>query len=343
MIAHFEKAVWRDLKDHADWHIALKLMEWMPGFERRLLDLPQMERLANMILKVNRRAKLNERAPADDPSRAAAALPGLFAALDEVREAMWRSRDGGLADGHVVEGAAVAFTAAVTAAAIEGQDVLLADGGAVLEARFLSAAESLDDDYRALFAAAKAREPRPFAPWLLQAVALAMRYERPGAAVLPLLDRLRAHPTAAALEVARALGVALPALPGAGERLGTGREVRPRIKRASQVHGKPLGALDGDGPDEIAALCDPVAFATLDGALLSTTLRFNDRVLGPGQEPADAAVRVAFANLALRAQSRRRFVRETDRAFILWAPDVFDRIMGLEDAPHNTGQPPPAS
>ncbi len=344
VIERVNKAGWQDIRDNPGWLAAQAVLSWAPGFVRRRFDFARLERLVQAMLTHNRRLAVAGRAAADDPSLAAAVLPGLFAALDGIRADLWAPRAGGLADGHVVEGAAVAFTAAVTAAALEGPEVLLAEDGAVLQAHIAAALDPLGEDYTALLAAAQARSVVPVAPWLLPAAALAMRYAHPGAAMLPLLDRLRAAPAADALAAAQALAGALPALPDAGRCLGTAREVWMRGETAAQVHDQPLAALEEAGLDEVAVLSDPLAFGTLPGPLLTSVIRFNDRVGAIGLEAGEAAARVACANLALRAQTRRRFERESDQAMARWAQGVLHRLVAMapETAPSNAGQSPPA-
>ncbi|WP_431283843.1 hypothetical protein ACQW02_03240 [Humitalea sp. 24SJ18S-53] len=325
VIDRVNAAAWRDLRDNPVWLAVRTLLGWAPGFLRRRVDIGRLERVVDVALTNNRAIARASRDTGGDPSLAAAVLPGLFAALDGIRAEMWLPREGGLADGHVVEGAAVAFTAAVTAASLEGPEVLL--DGARLEAHFVAANALLDADYSALLTAAQTRFDGPVAPWLLPATALAMRYEHPGAAVLPLLDRLRAEPAADALAAAQALAEELTGLPGAGDWLGTARDVHLRGETGGEVHDAALAALDETGLDEVTVLADPMGFGALPAPLLSSVIRFNDRVGAIGLNAAEAAVRVAMANLALRAQTRRRFDREANDAMARWAQGVLHRLV----------------
>jgi len=173
-------------------------------------------------------------------------MPELYSALDAVRaDSKVRGPDGVSAQ-DVIEASAFIF----------GQ--LAAFGRQGLSDRIHD--ETLDPDgpyQRAISVADDVCPGRP--PDIIgAAAALALRYERPGQAYVPILRRLAAEPPGDEAGAARRLSSDLPAVPEAGRYLGTACDFQVRTDSAPGYYKDQLAALRNRtwGIDEISLLVD---------------------------------------------------------------------------------------
>ena len=133
----------------------------------------------------------------------------------------------------------------------------------------------------------------------LPATALALRYDCPGDALLPIIKKLLCCPTGQVVEYSRKLAKDLPDV-GAGEILGTAAEYAARLNRQAKWYNRRRGApntynvqlmamASGDwGIDEIDLLTDPLAINAIPvGALgFSIMTRESRRGMVSGPSPA---------------------------------------------------------
>lgn len=351
VVGHINASERQERKDNGGLWRAIRFLGWLPARIQRAIDVPRINETLMAAIQSNWRARLAHQTDPNDPSLAAAEYPGLFADLEGVRDDLWRTGTAGLSAGHVMEGSAVAHDVLLTALTLDGPGVLQPSNGEVLDQRIEAEAAPLGPEYSHLLAVARTHCGHPVAPWLLPSAALALQYERPGEAFLPLLDRQRASPPENALDVARAIAAELPAIPEAGEALGTarrfaGRERRwsflPWRRREVDLHKQALEALAAGPVDELSVLTDLQAFGRLEGRIISCAIRCNDHVVGiEGLSPSEAAVRVMGANLALRAQTRRGAERGLEAELVAWAQKVLNRSFHLSDGSGEASPPTP--
>ena len=338
-VRHINEAERREKKDNIGVWRVIGFLNWLSPSVQRKIDADRLRNTLMMLIRANWTRRLALQTDPSDPSLAAAEFPGLFAALDELRQELWRPHADGLADGHVIEGAAVAHDVLLTALTIDGPEALFPANAAELDRRIENQANPLGPEYTGLLAAARTRCNGPASLFLLPAAALALHYERPGAAFLPMIDRLRAGPPDAVAATARSLAAALPALPDAGNVLGTARQAAEREhsgrrfpwqRRRSEIHDQAFAALGSGVHDELTVLSDVAVFGELEGTIIGCAMRFNDRVVGiGGVHTTETAVRLLGASIVLRAQTRRSVERDLEQAMVDWAQNVLNRSFGV--------------
>jgi hypothetical protein len=128
--------------------------------------------------------------------------------------------------------------------------------------------------YQRLISASLAQNPQCTNRGIRVAAALALRYEVPGEAYLPLLERVcKAAPTDEA-EAARDIAVALPQLPGAGAILGAARQYQARYPTGYRIYDEPLAQLEQQawGIDELDLLAGPQALDAIPPGQLGFTV-----------------------------------------------------------------------
>lgn len=201
--------------------------------------------------------------------------PGLSEQIEAVQApALLRGADG-LSAQDVFEGSAVVY-ALVMEYDHAGADQMLRT-------------RALQDDspYERLPLRALARAgDRSVSQALLAAAALALRFERPGDAVLRILDRLLEAPVGSEVEAARALDLA--SITSAGKLLGTAREVRaadaPGADHAdSEEYMRPLDRMSSGewSLDELKLLTESDAIEDIPYGQLSFGIITRDGVRGP--------------------------------------------------------------
>jgi hypothetical protein len=186
-----------------------------------------------------------------------AVYPGLYAALAAAGEALAVHGPDGISARDVIECSAFLY----------GRDSTFGAGDRVIDA-------TLDPEgpYQRLVHAASERCPGSTPVQIRAASALALRYERPGAAVLPLLERLGD---------ARALARDLPSLPDAGAVLGTAAEVRTRTRHSYSMYDEQFERLAAWDVDELDLLTDPAALTSIPAGQLGFTLVTRGGPRGP--------------------------------------------------------------
>lgn len=337
VVARIGDGVWRRLMREVGVGVISDLLRILPGGTRRRIGAPLLERMIGMISAKNELADLSRRADPNDPSLAAAESPGLFANLDALEADLWAPRTGGLADGHLLEGGAVAHGVMVEAIARCGPGALAPENAEALDAEIADRARPLGPQYSTLLDVARLRCAGPASPFLLPAAALALHYELPAAAFLPLLDALRAPGPLGVMARSRELQARPLEIPAAGRALGSARAaagwrrrrwpLQPWRRNTDGIHQIAFAELDTERADELTVLCDPAAFGEIPGGIVASVFRFNDRVQGVGGvSNAEAAVRIALAGIVLRAHTRRSRERKLE----------YDLMAQVQDMMNNT-------
>lgn len=130
---------------------------------------------------------------------------------------------------------------------------------------------------------------RPMSGLLLAASALALRFERPGDAFFPILERLLHEPVGSEVDAAREIDLATVTC--AGRILGTARDVRASEKAAGRKsdytdvewYATPMDRLTSDEwpLDELALLTDPECLGAIPGGQLSFGIVTRDGARAP--------------------------------------------------------------
>jgi hypothetical protein len=253
-----------------------QLMDSLLGAVSRVATFPLSQTARDMLAdarSVRIRSRHIERlsrrsAEEGQPSMIGATNPGLHPAIDAVKAPSLVRGDDGLSAHDVMEGAAFVYGRTIVSAHAE-----LVDPG-------------LDPDgpYQRLVMASMA-EVGPCPPMrMLAASALALRYEHPGDAFLPVLRALSVSQDAHEIARARRLAEEHPAIPGAGRYLGTALEVHRRTRSKNRVYEEQMESL-GDGRwgiDGLELLADVEAISYVPrGKLGFTVVTRGGRPRGP--------------------------------------------------------------
>ena len=233
------------LSDYTMW-LDVRLMwralasSWLYAASGVLLTVPMRGRVWRknlaMWLEDGRQAHryrlLAERSPVGTSTVVDGIMPKLRRKLrDVVAESNVRGADG-LSATDLVEGSAVLYAKE------------LVRGETPTTNGTTEAAYEGDSEYSQMIGVSKERFGNLPPPTLRAAAALALRYESPGDAYLPLLGKLASGPVERVVPAARALGHDMPALSKAGELLGTANELRKKRSMDWQNYVTQLDALD---------------------------------------------------------------------------------------------------
>ncbi len=183
---------------------------------------------------------------------AGVSMPGLHASIEAARAESQRRENSGLSAQDVFEGAAFVM-GKLYAYGDQAEDDIRAR---------LSNPES---PYERLMHISQSYAPqRRLGSPLLMAAALALRYDRPGEAYLPLLNMLLSSPPGDERAHAKVMASSLPAIRAAGTVLGTGREARRTLnekRKDRSDYALPMRKLANRAwpVDELDLLTDPNA------------------------------------------------------------------------------------
>jgi hypothetical protein len=282
--ARVERRVWPLIRRFYVYRLRPWLLFWWSPSTRRFLMVTGAVKQGQEDLRYfeERSAEYGER------TIAGAAMPGLHAALESVRAESQRRGSSGLSAQDVFEGAAF----------VMGK---LYAHGEQAEDEIRAALSNPESPYERLmhFSLPYAPERRVWFP-LLMASALALRYDRPGEAYLPILNTLLASTPGDERARAKVLASSLPVIPAAGAPpLGTGSEVRRALKekRKTGYYASALQKMaNGAWPvDELDLLTDPNAVEAipLGGPTFGIVTRDGERA-APGTR--DLYVRMLFGS-----------------------------------------------
>lgn len=225
---------------------------WMPPPEQARRDtIDGFRRQLEMIARFERRS-----AESGERTISGASMPGLHAAIEAVRAESLRKGNNGLSPQDVYEGAAFVMS-------------IVTEHGAQAEDDLRSRLSNPENPYERLMDVSQRLAPqRPVCSALLMAAALALRYDHPGEAYLPLLTALLAESPGHERARAKMMARSLPVIPEAGPVLGTGRAVSRTVWRKREDptdYAAPMRKLsDGTWPiDELDLLTDPHALGAI--------------------------------------------------------------------------------
>src|ERR1700683_80657 len=192
------RANWLSFLELAAYHLAPR------SIRDQLIELARVKILRNMELQ------LNKNLPHGDYSLAGADAPELFRDLEVMEQEFRRLAPAGFSAWHIVEGAA---SVAQITNETDAQSVL------ELDAALTRGLARFDDCYGVAYQITRDLIGPRAAQLFLPSAALALRYERPAQAMLPLLVRLsKAAAPGEETFMARMFGLTLPELPDAGRR-----------------------------------------------------------------------------------------------------------------------------
>jgi hypothetical protein len=332
-LLHTSRSVSRDFRANWSSYLELAAYHLAPRFVRdQLIEVARVKIFRRML------ADLNKNPPRDDHSLAGADIPELFKDLEVMEQEFKRIASSGLSAWHIVEGAA---SVAQITKETDAKSV------AELDAAIIRGLARFNDGYGVAYRTARDRFGSRTAQLFLPAAALALRYERPGEAMLPLLVQLaRSSRPGDEAYVARIIGVTLPELPNAGRRLGTAVSVwsRGRFRFWKRRHSFYQPQLDYlargyNMVDEINALCDLDGFDDLPEELIHVIVRTTDQLGGVGAfEPGVARARLQLAAVQLRLDGRPRWERNTQELFREFAQGVIRDMIDGAMLPPTSGE-----
>lgn len=277
-------------------------------------------------------------AAASAASWAAASDPELFRALDELDAALLAETPEGLSDLSVIEGSAIVFQYSLQASVAE-------NGRETLVENIENELEFLDDTYGRAYEFAKGICGAERAPDVtIAAAALALQYTHPAHAFPFFTERLSAMPPGEENEEAARLSAELPAVPHAGEALGTARAVRRKLGRAGKkykIYESVLGELEERawGLSEMDLLTEPATSMQVPQFPSGMVLR--DNVIPGTIEPAELIARLVLASVILRTASLPKKERELagELSFILGcAFGLIDRDAAFAEGDRGKGE-----
>ena len=302
------------------------------------MDVPQVKISRRMLADVARRA------PPNDYTLAGADVPELFEELESMEREFKSAAISGISAWHIVEGAAsVAQILAETSVRTAGER----------DDAIIQGLTRLDGGYTIAYAICRRHFGQRAAELFLPAAALALRYERPGEAILP-LSALIAAAAAPGQEtyVARFVGNQLPNLSAAGKRLGTAVDVwsQPRFRFWKRRHTFYQPQLDYLARfnlfDEISVLCEQ--FDGLPDELVHVIIRTKDEIGGAGPlvDAQVVLIRLQLATIQLRLDSRPRWERNIQAQIDEFARETIQELFNIANGARVRGEkdaPPPAS
>lgn len=340
---HLNAAGAAEWKDNGGFYRLIGLLERLPARWQEKIGVPRYVNALQMLMTRNQLGRLERQRDPADPSAAAAEFPGLFAELDQLTTELWRREHGTLADGHVIEGAPVLHEVLLAAVTRGGSPALTREHGEALDAAAIRVAAPLGDDYATLVRDARRQLGSPVALRALPATALALRYERPGAAFPALVAALPDEDDPEVRAAAARMAAALPAIAGAGTILGTARDVAAAERRRwrwpwRRLHTAPFERIPAEfaagSHDELGVLTDVAAFGDLPSTVFGCTARFNDRVVGlPHQQPAQMMVANMQAGAALRALTKGGLARDLKQEIVARAQVILHNNFGPAPPP----------
>jgi hypothetical protein len=219
---------------------------------------------------------------------AGVSMPGLHAAVESARAESQRRGNSGLSPQDVFEGAAFVMGKLTTRGDQIEDDIR----------QHLNDAESPYE--RLMRISQRYAAQRPVCSPLLMAAALALRYDHPGEAYVPLLETLLSSPPDEERARAKMLAGSLPAIPAAGAVLGTGWEARKTLSKKGKdrtLYALPMRKIaDGIWPvDELDLLTDPNAIESVPlGGLTFGIVTQDGQRSAPGTR--DLYVRMLFGS-----------------------------------------------
>jgi len=257
----------------------------------------------------------NARALPGDHSAIGALVPEFFRHMEEVAEREAVRNADGLSIRGVLEGSAVAWAHLVMCP--EG------DARAGMEAELAT----LEPVYRELYALTSTQVGDRAVELMLPAVALALCYAEPHNAYRPMVRALAATPSGRALECGQRIAANLPALPHAGDILGTSIEVRRR-NDVYRIYDSFIQDIESRrcGVDAYAVLAEPAALGRMDRfpIVMVTTDSFHP---AGGVSRDEILARLVMMSLALRVASRKRAEVWGQRYLDAWGRDVMTRLL----------------
>jgi hypothetical protein len=279
--------VWPDIRRGVSQRLRLASRFWMPPSTRAWFAMMDAlgQSLEDLKWFEDRSAEYGEL------SIAGASMPGLHAAVESARAESQRRGNSGLSAQDVFEGAAF----------VMGK---LTAYGPQAERDFRDQISNPESPYERLMHISQRYAPkRPICSPLLMAAALALRYNQPGEAYLPLLQNLLSSTPDNERAHAKMLARSLPVMPTAGAALGTGREIRRMLGekgKKPQYYVLPMRKIaDGAWPvDELDLLTDPNALdgVPLGGLTFGIVTRDGERSV-PGTR--GLSIRVLFGSQLL--------------------------------------------
>jgi hypothetical protein len=328
VMRHVNAAAKRDWKANKSWYRAIKFLGWLPkSFDPE----GRLTAVCEFYINANRAAALSQSDPTD-PSLAATEYPGLFHELEALRSELWTVSADGLADGHIIEGAAIANAVLLDAVTTEGPNALSVDRAEALDKAILQLAEPLGAEYSSLCNFSRKWLSGPSSLRLLPAAALSLRYERPACAFPKLVSEFPHASYKVICDHAAGLAGQLPRIAGAGAILGTARELINAEKKQWRLPWKkPLDIIqfsDEAPPSwELGFLTDASYVRSTPLNSFACVVRFNDSVeVDSSQDLAFTLASLPFASVALRAQTRGAIVNDLDARMRAWIMDVGSRV-----------------
>jgi hypothetical protein len=325
-LEHAWRSVQRDFRANRWSYLELMAYHLLPrSIGDQFIDVPRVKIFRRML------ADVAERAPSNDYSLAGADVPELFEELESIEREFKNAAKSGISAWHIVEGtASVAQILAETASrtAEERDDAII------------RGLKRLDIGYSVAYAICRSHFGQRAGELFLPAAALALRYEKPGEAILPLSALLDAG-AAPGEETyfARFVGDKLPDLSAAGKRLGTAVNVwsRARFRFWKRRHTFYRPQLDYLARrlklfDEISVLCEQ--FDDLPDELIHVIVRTKDNIggVGPRVDAEVARGRLQLAAIQLRLDGRPRWERNIQTEINEFARETIQQLFGMANA-----------
>ena len=330
-LRHVQKAVWRDFRADIGANVLLICCRALPDGLRRRFEIERIENVAQRLIDHNTLIRLAQAKNAGDHSLAGTDLPGLFADLELIRRELHAAGPSRLSAFHVIEGAAAVAQLTLEARAL---------GNADLDPWILKEFSRFGEGYRDAYLEARGECGSRASALFLPAAALALRYQRPGEALLPICRILARAQPGEEVGAARNLAASMPALPPAGRLLGTAAAVwrrrgwkfwkKPHCYYEPQMN---YLAASGQDIDEIGALAELQRFDQMPASILSSVVRLSDQLGGIGVTQLDALLRVNFAGIQLRFMGRARWELDVQQDMSDWAQQVVRRLVDSAPEP----------
>jgi tetratricopeptide (TPR) repeat protein len=289
---------WTDIETSPERqkHIA-KVKEESAGIDRRIKKNSRMPRDMQIAFEKNytnlfsyeRLQYLQDRSSGfGQPSVAGAAMPELYSSLETVRAPSKIRGSDGVSAQDVIEASAFIY----------GKEIAFGRQG--LESRIHDDTLEADGPYQRAIAVADQVCPHHPPEIIRAASALALRYEHPGEAYVPLLRRLSAESPGDEASTARRLSHSLPAIPAAGRYMGTACDVQRDAKLPGTFYEDQLTALRNStwGIDEIDLLVNANGINGIPSGQLGFALALKDQLIGGG-DPGVLKARLYFGTRLL--------------------------------------------
>lgn len=297
---HMSRHSRADLADRF-WQARQRLLGWLlspflGAWKDRWLGWAKLNRGRRQL------AEMQAAAPAGDHSLVDAMMPELRGELDALRTRLDQANAQGLSPLHLIEGSALFYQYALS--------YYSSDWRAKLEQEW----PTYDDTYRRAFEMAKAAIGERAYDVFLPATALALNYENPQNAFMPLAGLLAAMEDVAGWT--RRIALLPPSLEGAGSYLGRASDVRLRgsrgqtqLKRYDEV----LDTLRAGGwnLDEFDLLTDPMASMRVPSFPYGIVAQ--DSMVTAPRNRAETMAALLISNFVLGTASFPRMARDAER------------------------------